>query len=185
MAGNVVTVSRETADRLSTKLYLPAVLSGLAITARHFFGNLFGYVRGKRRTFVVNWPEEKVPYAPAFRGMPVLVALEDGDPRCVACGLCEAACPTDCITIFPAETEDGIERIPDVFDIQLDRCMFCGLCEEACPEEAIVMSDRVEVSAFDRAGCVWHKEDLLVPAEDVETRLEFIRRGYDRKDVDE
>ena len=87
----------------------------------------------------------------AFRGMPVLVQLENGQPKCVACGLCEFACPTDCITIVPGELDErGIERYPRAFDIDMSRCMFCGLCEEACPEEAIVMSREVELGAFDR-----------------------------------
>ena len=180
MATRVVTVRRDAADSWASRLYIPAILGGMAITARHFWRNLWGYVRGRKKTFVVNFPEERVRFAAAFRGMPVLVAREDGVERCVACGLCEAACPTDCITIFPEEVEEGIERRPDVFDIQLDRCMFCGLCEEACPEEAIVMSRRVEVAAFDREGCLWHKEDLLTAADDLDIRLPFIRRGYGR-----
>ena len=77
--------------------------------------------------------------------MPVLVQLDNGQPRCVACGLCEFACPTDCISIVPGELEGArIERYPEAFDIDMSRCMFCGLCEEACPEEAIVMSREVE-----------------------------------------
>jgi NADH-quinone oxidoreductase subunit I len=84
---------------------------------------------------------EQVDYPDAFRGMPVLVQLPNGEPRCVACGLCEFACPTDCISIVPGEIEGArIERYPEAFEIDMARCMFCGLCEEACPEEAIVMS---------------------------------------------
>ena len=123
------------------KLYLPAIVKGLLVTSRHFFRNLRGFVTGRNRSdFVVQYPEERVDYPDAFRGMPVLVQLENGEPKCVACGLCEFACPTDCISIVPAETEAGIERTPAVFEIDVSRCMFCGLCEEACPEEAIVMS---------------------------------------------
>ena len=102
---------------------------------------------------MVQYPEERVDYPDAFRGMPVLVQLDNGQPRCVACGLCEFACPTDCITIVPGELEGaGIERYPEQFDIDMSRCMFCGLCEEACPEEAIVMSREVEIGTFDARG---------------------------------
>jgi NADH-quinone oxidoreductase subunit I len=63
----------------------------------------------------------------------------------------------------------------------MGRCMYCGLCEEACPEEAIVMSDRVEISAFSRAATIWHKKDLLVPVNKLPRRVDHIRRGYERR----
>ncbi|MFQ6020323.1 MAG: 4Fe-4S binding protein, partial [Dehalococcoidia bacterium] len=69
-------------------------------------------------------PEERVDYPDAFRGMPVLVQLDNGQPKCVACGLCEFACPTDCISIVPGELEGSrIERYPEAFDIDMSRCM--------------------------------------------------------------
>lgn len=158
-----------------------AVVKGMWIASRHFWRNFWGFLRGKPTVFTVQYPEERLEQPPAFRGMPVLVQMENGKERCVACGLCEWACPTDCITIYPAETEDEIERYPRVFDIDMSRCMFCGLCEEACPEEAIVMSHRVEIAAFSRRGTVWHKEDLLVPVQELEkTRFRHIRRTYER-----
>jgi NADH-quinone oxidoreductase subunit I len=114
--------------------------------------------------------------------MPVLVQLDNGQPKCVACGLCEFACPTDCITIVPGELEDaGIERYPEVFEIDMSRCMFCGLCEEACPEEAIVMSREVEVASFGREGMIFDKAKLLVPEPLLKRRLEFLRGEYDRE----
>ncbi len=133
------------------------------VTASHFFRNLAGYVVGRPRTFVVQYPEERVDYADAFRGMPVLVQLENGQPRCVACGLCEFACPTDCITIVPGELENaGIERYPEQFDIDMSRCMFCGLCEEACPTSAIQLTPLFETCERDILKLVYEKEDLLV-----------------------
>jgi len=157
-----------------------AILNGLRITNGHFMRNLWGHIRGKSTVFTVQYPEERLELPPAFRGMPVLVQMDNGMPRCVACGLCEWACPTDCITIFPAETADEVERYPDVFDIDMSRCMFCGLCEEACPEEAIVMSHEMEIAAFSRRGTLWHKADLLTPVEKLESRLSHIRLGYER-----
>jgi NADH-quinone oxidoreductase subunit I len=140
-----------------------------------------GFITGNRTTFVVQYPEQRLDFPDAFRGMPVLVQLENGQPRCVACGLCEFACPTDCISIVPGELEGaGIERFPEVFDIDMSRCMFCGLCEEACPEEAIVMSREVELASYQREATLFHKEQLLVPENLLKRRLEFIRREYDR-----
>lgn len=178
----VIKVRREEKLGFLERLYVPAILKGLAVTSRHFFRNLRGFVTGKRRTdFVVQYPEERVDYADAFRGMPVLVALESGAPRCVACGLCEFACPTDCITILPGETEGArIERYPEVFDIDMSRCMFCGLCEEACPEEAIVMSREVELAAYQRGDMYYRKQDLLVPEPLLKRRLDFLRGEYQR-----
>ena len=182
MAVRVVKVKRHEKLGWVERLYLPMIFKGLWTTSAHFFRNLGGYVRGKPETFVVQWPEEQVDYPDAFRGMPVLVQLDNGQPRCVACGLCEFACPTDCITIVPGELEGaGIERYPEEFDIDMSRCMFCGLCEEACPEEAIVMSRNVEIAAFDRETMLYHKDQLMVPETLLKRRLEFLRGEYDRE----
>src|SRR5512147_70191 len=183
MAARVVKVRREEKLGWLERLYVPTIVQGLVVTSRHFFRNLRGFVTGKnRKDFVVQYPEERVDYPDAFRGMPVLVQLDNGQPRCVACGLCEFACPTDCITIVPGELENaGIERYPEVFEIDMSRCMFCGLCEEACPEEAIVMSREVELGSYDRESMLYHKEQLLVPANLLKRRLEFLRAEYDRQ----
>jgi NADH-quinone oxidoreductase subunit I len=181
MTARVVTVKRREKMGWFQRTYLPAIVKGLATTSRKFFVNLGGWLSGRRTAFVVQYPEERVDYPDAFRGMPVLVALENGLPRCVACGLCEFACPTDCITIVPGELpEHGIERYPEAFDIDMSRCMFCGLCEEACPEEAIVMSREVEIATYDRSATTFHKEDLLVPEGLLKRRLEFLRAEYER-----
>ena len=183
MPGGVILVKRREKLGLMERLYLPMILKGLAVTSGKFFRNMKGFMTGNRTTFVVQYPEERVDYPDAFRGMPVLVQLENGQPRCVACGLCEFACPTDCITIVPGELPDaGIERYPEAFDIDMSRCMFCGLCEEACPEEAIVMSREVEIATYDRDSMLFRKDQLLVPANLLERRLEFLRAEYDRSD---
>lgn len=183
MSATVVKVKRSERISWAERLYVPMVVKGVVVTSRHFFRNLRGFITGKNRTdFVVQYPEEQVDYPDAFRGMPVLVQLEGGQPRCVACGLCEFACPVDCISIIPGEIEGaGIERYPEVFQIDMSRCMFCGLCEESCPEEAIVMSREVELAAYDRNSLVYEKEQLLVPESQLKRRLEFLRAEYDRQ----
>jgi NADH-quinone oxidoreductase subunit I len=182
MPGQVIKVNRSEKLGVLERLYVPMIVQGLAVTSRHFFRNLRGFVTGKnRQDFVVQYPEERIDYPDAFRGMPVLVQLDNGQPRCVACGLCEFACPTDCISIVPGELEGArIERYPEAFDIDMSRCMFCGLCEEACPEEAIVMSREVEISSYDRQSLNFEKEQLLVPEHLLERRLDFLRGEYDR-----
>jgi NADH-quinone oxidoreductase subunit I len=182
MPGKVIKVKRQEKLGFAERLYLPAIATGLRITSQHFFRNLRGFITGKNRTdFVVQYPEERVDYPDAFRGMPVLVALDSGAPKCVACGLCEFACPTDCISIVPGEIEGSrIERYPEAFDIDMSRCMLCGLCEEACPEEAIVMSREVEIGSYDRRSMIFEKEQLLVPEPLLKRRLDFLRGEYDR-----
>ena len=182
MPGKVIVVKRAEKLGLLERLYVPMIVKGLSVTARHFFRNLRGFVSGKNRTdFVVQYPEELVDFPNAFRGMPVLVQLDNGQPKCVACGLCEFACPTDCISIVPGEIVGSrIERYPEAFDIDMSRCMFCGLCEEACPEEAIVMSREVELATYDRDSMLYDKERLLVPEALLARRLGVLRAEYDR-----
>ena len=181
MPGRVIKVKREENLGILQRLYIPMIVKGLAVTTGHFFRNMKGFITRNPTTFVVQYPEERVDYADAFRGMPVLVQMENGNPKCVACGLCEFACPTDCITIVPGELPDaGIERYPVDFDIDMSRCMFCGLCEEACPEEAIVMSREVELATFRREDMLFDKEKLLVPQAMLKRRLDFLRGEYDR-----
>ncbi|NQZ95139.1 MAG: NADH-quinone oxidoreductase subunit I [Myxococcales bacterium] len=182
MPGSVIKVKRQEKIGWLERLYVPMIIKGLFVTGGHFFRNLRGFVTGKNRTdFVVQYPEERVDYPSAFRGMPVLVALDDGLPKCVACGLCEFACPTDCISIVPGELEGArIERYPEAFDIDMSRCMYCGLCEEACPEEAIVMSREVEISTYDRQSMIFEKENLLVHENLLKRRIDFIRGDYER-----
>jgi NADH-quinone oxidoreductase subunit I len=183
MPGRVIKVKREEKIGWLERLYVPMIVKGLGVTSRHFFSNLRGFITGRNRTdFVVQYPEERVDFPDAFRGMPVLVQLDNGQPKCVACGLCEFACPTDCISIVPGEILGSrIERYPEAFDIDMSRCMFCGLCEEACPEEAIVMSREVELSTYDRDSLNFEKEQLLVPEALLKRRLEFLRGEYDRE----
>jgi NADH-quinone oxidoreductase subunit I len=178
MAVQVVKVRRP-AESISGANPLFAILSGLWVSTRHFFRNFSRFARG-RQDFAIHFPEQRLVQPPALRGMPVLVQMENGKERCVACGLCEWACPTTCITIYPAETADEVERYPRIFDIDMARCMFCGLCEEACPEEAIVMSRQIEIASYSRRGSLWHKQDLLVPVNQLKTRTDYLRRNYDR-----
>ena len=152
------------------KLYVGAILKGLAFTLKNVF----------RKKFTRRYPEEKLAPFPELKGRPVLVRKPDGKPRCVACCLCEFICPPIAIYIEAKEIEDPIERAPDVFEIDMTRCIMCGMCEEVCPEEAIVMSQETELAGATREELVYGLDRLLVPEEKLKDRLEYIRKAYER-----
>ena len=169
------------------RLYLPEVFRGLIITSRRFFINLFGFVpfllgkKKERPIFTVYYPEETVKYPVAYRGRPVLSLNEKGRPDCVACGLCEIACPAYCIDIIPGENsgkQNEVERYPKAFTIDSAVCIFCGFCEEACPEEAIFMSDDCEISMLNRKEMKFDMDQLLTPRAELKDRIEFTRKMY-------
>ncbi|MGD8360870.1 MAG: NADH-quinone oxidoreductase subunit NuoI [Gemmatimonadota bacterium] len=114
-----------------------------------------------RRKVTVEYPEEKPPLPPRYRGRIILSRDPDGMERCVACYLCAVACPVDCIALQATEDEDGRRR-PEFFRINFSRCIFCGLCEEACPTYAIQLTPDYEMAEHDRNNLVYEKEDLTI-----------------------
>ncbi len=116
----------------------------------------------KRET--VQYPDEKPYLAPRYRGRIILSRDPDGQERCVACYLCSAACPVDCIALQATEDETG-RRYPAWFRINFSRCIFCGWCEEACPTYAIQLTPDFEMSDYNRQSLVYEKEDLLISGE--------------------
>ncbi len=118
-------------------------------------------------TTTLEYPEEKVPVYPRFRGRHKLHRFEDtGLEKCVGCSLCAAACPADCIRVVAAENtpENRVspgERYAAVYEINLSRCIFCGYCEIACPFDAITMGHDYELSDYDRTDLIFTKEMLL------------------------
>jgi NADH-quinone oxidoreductase subunit I len=115
----------------------------------------------------MQYPEEKTPVYPRFRGRHKLHRFEDtGLEKCVGCSLCAAACPADCIRVVAAENtpENRVspgERYAAVYEINLSRCIFCGYCEVACPFDAITMGHDYELSSYDRSDLIFTKEMLL------------------------
>jgi NADH-quinone oxidoreductase subunit I len=149
---------------LAEQIYLPAVAAGLGITLKHFFS--------KKAT--IQYPEEKRPFSPVFRGLHVLKRDEQGRERCTACGLCAVACPAEAISMVSAERKPGEEHLyreekyAAQYEINMLRCIFCGLCEEACPKAAIFLQPDKMAPVFTSRGQVIFGKDRLV--EQVESR---------------
>lgn len=152
------------------QIYLFEILRGLRVTTGHLLRNFtlhlahfIGFLRDKRAGVVYQWPEEERPAAVRLRGRHRLTKRADGTPRCVACYLCETACPADCIHIIAKESPDPlIEKAPQEFFIDYSRCIFCGFCVEACPEDAIRMDvGDLRIAAYDRRDMTFNLEQLL------------------------
>jgi NADH-quinone oxidoreductase subunit I len=123
--------------------------------------------RFREDAVTIEYPEEKTPVYPRFRGRHKLHRFEDtGLEKCVGCSLCAAACPADCIRVVAAENTpehrvSAGERYAAVYEINLSRCIFCGYCEIACPFDAITMGHDYELSDYDRTDLIFTKEMLL------------------------
>ena len=112
------------------------------------------------KKITVQYPEEKTPQSPRFRGLHALRRYPSGEERCIGCKLCEAVCPALAITIDTDERDDGTRRTTR-YDIDLFKCIFCGFCEEACPVDAIVETRNFEYHFENRGEQVMKKQDLL------------------------
>jgi len=130
------------------------LLKGLGVTGHYLFA----------KKFTVRYPEEKAPQSPRFRGLHALRCYPNGEERCIACKLCEAACPALAITIESALQQDGSRRTTR-YDIDLTKCIFCGFCQEACPVDAIVESPIYEYHGKKLGDLLMTKELLLAIGE--------------------
>lgn len=145
---------------LFNSFLLIELLQGLRLTGRH----LFTY------KYTIEYPEEKVPQSPRFRGLHALRRYPNGEERCIACKLCEAVCPALAITIESEPRADGTRRTSR-YDIDLFKCIYCGFCEESCPVDAIVET-RIYEYHFERRGeNIIHKEELLAVGDQYEQQL--------------
>ena len=135
-------------------LMLKDVFTGMRITGRYLF----------KDKITVQYPEEKTPLSPRFRGLHALRRYPNGEERCIACKLCEAVCPALAISIESDQREDGTRRTTR-YDIDLTKCIFCGFCEEACPVDAIVETNIFEYFG-DKRGDLYFTKDMLLAVGD-------------------
>jgi NADH-quinone oxidoreductase subunit I len=141
-------------------LFLLELMRGLALTGRYMF----------KKKFTVQYPEEKAPISPRFRGLHALRRYASGEERCIACKLCEATCPAVAITIEAEPREDGSRRTTR-YDIDLFKCIFCGFCQESCPVDAIVETRLYEYHFENREDAIMTKEKLLAMGDKYEQQL--------------
>ncbi len=136
------------------------LLLGLKLTGKYLFA----------KKITVQYPEEKTPMSPRFRGLHALRRYANGEERCIACKLCEATCPALAITIESDQREDGTRRTTR-YDIDLFKCIYCGFCEEACPVDAIVETREFEYHFEKRGEQIMTKDKLLQVGDRLETQI--------------
>jgi len=139
---------------------LVELFKGMALTGRYAF----------RRRVTIQYPEEKTPLSPRFRGLHALRRYENGEERCIACKLCEAVCPAMAISIEVGEREDGSRRTTR-YDIDLTKCIFCGYCEESCPVDSIVETNVFEYHGEKRGDLYFTKDMLLAVGDRYEAQI--------------
>ena len=136
--------------RSAKSLLLLEFIAGMALTLKYFF----------RPKVTLNYPYEKGPLSPRFRGEHALRRYPNGEERCIACKLCEAVCPALAITIEAEPRDDGSRRTTR-YDIDMTKCIYCGLCQEACPVDAIVETPNFEFATETREELIYDKGKLL------------------------
>lgn len=123
---------------------------GMKVTGKYFF----------KKKITLQYPEERTPVSPRFRGLHALRRYPNGEERCIACKLCEAVCPALAITIDAEPRDDGSRRTTR-YDIDLFKCIYCGFCEEACPTDSIVLTNMHDYHFTERGENIMTKDKLL------------------------
>ena len=141
-------------------LLLWEIVEGMALTFRYMF----------RKRVTVNYPYEKGPLSPRFRGEHALRRYPNGEERCIACKLCEAVCPAVAITIESEQRDDGTRRTTR-YDIDLTKCIFCGFCEESCPVDSIVETRYFEYHGEEHGDLLMTKDQLLAHGDRFEAQI--------------
>jgi len=137
------------------RTYFPGIIAGMRTTLRHLLAP----------KITLEYPEQRPPIPPGYRGVPTLVMDPHGREKCVSCQLCEFVCPPKAIRITPGAIPFDaptahVEKAPKEFEIDMLRCIYCGLCQEVCPEEAIFLQNVYSMSGYSRAEMVNNKQRL-------------------------
>ena len=146
--------------RFFKSLFLLELFQGMRVTGRYLF----------ERKLTVQYPEERAPMSPRFRGQHALRRYPNGEERCIACKLCEVICPAMAITIESAQRSDGSRRTTR-YDIDLTKCIFCGYCEESCPVDSIVETRVYEYHGEQRGDLLMTKARLLAVGDQHESQI--------------
>src|SRR6202050_49434 len=141
-------------------LFLGEFLAALALSVQYMF----------KPKVTINYPYEKGPISPRFKGEHALRPYPNGEERCIACKLCEAICPAQAITIEAEPRDDGSRRTTR-YDIDMTKCIYCGLCQEACPVDAIVEGPNFEYATETREELMYDKDKLLANGDRWEAEL--------------
>ena len=147
-------------DQAARAVFLTEFVSAFVLAMRYFF----------KPKPTLNYPFEKGPISPRFRGEHALRRYPNGEERCIACKLCEAVCPALAITIESEERDDGTRRTTR-YDIDLTKCIFCGFCEESCPVDSIVETRILEYHGEKRGDLIYTKEMLLAVGDRYEAQI--------------
>ena len=147
-------------DRTARSFLLAEIVGGMALTFRYMF----------KPKATLNYPYEKGPLSPRFRGEHALRRYPNGEERCIACKLCEAICPAQAITIEAEPRDDGSRRTTR-YDIDMTKCIYCGMCQEACPVDAIVEGPNFEYATETREELFYNKDKLLANGDRWEAQI--------------
>ena len=147
-------------DRTVRSFFLSEIVRGMALTFSYMF----------KQKVTLNYPFEKAPLSPRFRGEHALRRYPNGEERCIACKLCEAVCPALAITIEAEPREDGSRRTTR-YDIDMTKCIYCGLCQEACPVDAIVEGPNFEYATETHEELLYNKAKLLANGDRWEAQI--------------
>lgn len=151
----------ETIKKFFDTFLLVELLKGLRVTGRHLW----------KQKITIQYPEEKTPQSPRFRGLHALRRYPNGEERCIACKLCEAVCPALAITIEAGPRESDGTRRTTKYEIDLFKCIYCGFCEESCPVDSIVETRVFEYHFEKRGEQIMTKAKLLAIGDKLEEQI--------------